>query len=117
MVALISTLTQIAVSLSIFIVWIFRFHNVEREFKEFKLSNITRNLVGVTKTSLSSALLLGIWYPEFIIPSAISLAIFMIFAQYFHYSVSNSWQKHLPSLVLFLLLILIIFSNYQTGLA
>jgi hypothetical protein len=108
---LLSMLSQIAVSLSIFIVWIFRFQNVEREFKQFQLNDVTRNMVGVVKTSLSTMLILGIWYPDLIFPSALILAFFMMCAQYFHYSVSNSWKKHLPSLTLLGLCFLIIFSK------
>jgi hypothetical protein len=107
-----STLSQIAVSLSILIIWIFRFNNVERDFRDFKLNDIVRNIVGVAKTSLSIILLIGIWYQEMIVVTYSLLAIFMIFAQYYHYTIRNSWRKHLPSLILLTLCIFIILSKF-----
>ena len=111
---LISTLAQLAVATSIFIVWIFRFHNVEREFQEFGLSTTIRNGVGVAKTSLSSLLVLGIWYQELVLWPALLLAFFMICAQYFHYSVANSLRKRLPSFCLLALCLLIIIIKCAT---
>ena len=37
-------LAQFAVAFSVYYVWIFRFHNVLKEFKSFGLSDLTRNL-------------------------------------------------------------------------
>lgn len=108
---LLSLLSQIAVSLSVFIVWIFRFRNVEKEFKQFQINDVIRNSVGVAKTSLSAILLLGIWYQELAFYSALGLAFFMVSAQYFHWSIGNSWKKHLPSLILLILCFIIIFSK------
>lgn len=108
---LVSTLAQLTVAISIFIVWIFRFHNVEREFQEFGLTTITRNAVGAAKTSLSALLIVGIWHSELVFYSALLLAFFMICAQYFHYSVANNWRKRLPSFCLLALCLLIIILN------
>ena len=108
---LLSVLSQITVSLSVFIVWIFRFRNVEQEFKQFKLNDVTRNIVGVFKTSLSTILLLGIWYHDLAFYSALGLAFFMVCAQYFHWSIGNGWKKHLPSLILLVLCFVIMFSK------
>ena len=51
-------LTQFAVAFSVYYVWIFRFHNVIKEFKSFGLSDVTRNLVGASKITLSTLLIL-----------------------------------------------------------
>ena len=106
-----SILSQIAVSLSVLIIWIFRFPNVEREFKQFELNDVIRNAVGVAKTSLSTILLLGIRYQELAFYSALGLAFFMLCAQYFHWSIGNSWKKHLPSLILLVLCFVIMYSK------
>ena len=47
-------LAQFAVAFSVYYVWIFRFHNVLKEFKSFGLSDLTRNLVGASKITLST---------------------------------------------------------------
>ena len=59
-------LAQTAVAFSVYYVWIFRFHNVLKEFKSFGLSDLTRNFVGASKITLSTLLVAGIWFPTFI---------------------------------------------------
>ena len=41
-------LAQIIVAISVLYVWTFRFHNVLKEFEQFGISDLTRNLVGAT---------------------------------------------------------------------
>lgn len=96
-------ITQIVIGASVAYVWIFRFHNVLKEFEEFGLSDVTRNFVGVSKIALSTLLVVGIWYPTLIFIPAIMMGFFMVSAQYFHFTVKNSFVKHLPSLILLLL--------------
>ncbi len=103
----ISILAQIAVALSIVFVWVFRFNNVEKEFKQYGLSDLTRNIVGASKLSLSTLLVAGIWYSDLVLIPALLLAFFMLSAQYFHFKVGNSMQKKLPSLVLLVLCLFI----------
>ena len=43
------SVTQIVVGLSVAYVWTFRYDNVVKEFKQFGLNDLTRNLVGVSK--------------------------------------------------------------------
>jgi hypothetical protein len=99
----ISIIAQITVALSIVIVWVFRFNNVEKEFKQYGLSDLTRNIVGASKLSLSTLLVAGIWYSDLVLIPALLLAFFMLSAQYFHFKVGNTMQKKLPSLVLLIL--------------
>ncbi len=105
--SIISILAQIAVALSIVIVWVFRFNNVEKEFKQYGLSDLTRNIVGASKLSLSTLLVAGIWYSDLVLIPALLLAFFMLSAQYFHFKVGNSMQKKLPSFVLLVLCLFI----------
>ena len=98
-----STIAQIIIAFSIIIVWVFRFHNVEQEFKQYQLSDLVRSAVGATKIALSTLLIVGIWHPELIFIPSLIMAFLMISAQYFHFKVSNPWHKHLPSLFLLLL--------------
>ena len=94
---------QLSLGLSVAYVWIFRFHNVLREFKEFGLSDVTRNFVGATKIALSTLIIAGIWHPSLVLIPSILMGLFMISAQYFHFKVKNPFIKHIPSLVLLML--------------
>ena len=97
------TLSQIIVTVSVLYVWTFRFHNVLKEFKQFGLSDLTRNIVGATKISLATLLVAGIWYPSLVLIPSILMGLLMVGAQYFHFKISNPFIKHLPSLILLVL--------------
>lgn len=56
-----NALVQMAIAISVAYVWIFRFHNVEKEFNQFGLSVTVRSFVGAAKTALATLLLVGIW--------------------------------------------------------
>ena len=106
-------LAQLTVAISVAYVWIFRFDNVVKEFKQFGLSDLSRNLVGATKISLATLLVAGIWYSSLVFIPAILMGLLMIGAQYFHFKISNPFMKHLPSLILLVLSAFIAFSSIQ----
>ena len=88
-------LLQLTVAISVYYVWIFRFHNVLKEFKSFGLNDITRNLVGASKMALSTLLIVGVWYPTFVFIYSLLMGGFMISAQFFHFKniCENSFFK------------------------
>ena len=104
-------LSQIIVAISVVYVWTFRFHNVLKEFEQFGLSDLIRNIVGATKISLATLIVAGIWYPSLVLIPSILMGLLMIGAQYFHFKVSNPFIKHLPSLILLVLSIFIAYSS------
>ena len=104
-------LSQIIVAMSVVYVWTFRFHNVLKEFEQFGLSDLTRNIVGATKISLATLLIVGIWYSSLVLVPSILMGLLMIGAQYFHFKISNSFIKHLPSLILLALSTFIAYSS------
>ncbi|TXD47173.1 DoxX family protein [Polaribacter sp. IC073] len=106
-------LAQLAVAISVAYVWIFRFHNVLKEFKQFGLSDLTRNLIGATKISLATLLVVGIWHSAFVFIPSVLMGLLMIGAQYFHFKISNSFIKRLPSLILLILCAFIAFLSIQ----
>ena len=110
---LLSNGAQIIVALSIGTVWIFRFDNIVKEFKQFGLSDVVRTLVGSTKIVLATLLVAGIWYPSLVLIPALLMAFLMLSAQYFHFKVKNPWKKHLPSLILLALCIFIAFESLK----
>ena len=105
-----SQICQITVAISVLFVWVFRFHNVLKEFKQFGLSDVTRNLVGASKIALSTLLIVGIWDTNLVLIPSILMGFFMIGAQYFHFKIKNSFIKHLPSLFLLILSAFIAYS-------
>lgn len=98
-----SLIAQLIVAISVLVVWVFRFDNIVKEFKQYDLSDLTRSIVGATKIALSTLLLAGIWYPSLVLIPAFLMAFMMLSAQYFHFKVNNSWQKRMPSLILLIL--------------
>jgi len=66
----------------------------------FGLSDLTRSLVGVSKIALATLIVAGIWYPSLVQIPAVLMGLFMVAAQYFHFSVKNPLVKHIPSFLL-----------------
>jgi hypothetical protein len=108
------SLVQITLGLSVAYVWVFRFDNVIKEFKQFGLSDVTRNFVGASKIALATLLIAGIWYSSLVQISAILMGIFMISAQYFHFKIKNPFIKHLPSLILLILSLIIAIGSIKS---
>lgn len=106
-------LAQMTVAISVVYVWIFRFHNVVKEFNQFGLSDLTRNLIGATKISLATLLVVGIWHSSFVLIPSVLMGLLMIGAQYYHFKISNPFIKHLPSLILLILSASIAFLSIQ----
>lgn len=105
-------LAQIVVALSVLFVWTFRFHNVLKEFKQFGLSDLTRNFVGATKIALSTLLVVGIWYSSLVFIPSVLMGLLMVSAQYFHFKIKNPFIKHLPSLILLILCVVIAYLSF-----
>lgn len=95
-----TTIGQIVIAISVGYVWIFRFDNIVKEFKQYDLSDLTRNIVGASKIALATLLITGIWFPTLVFIPALLMAFLMVCAQFFHFKVKNPWLKHLPSLLL-----------------
>jgi len=106
-------LAQLVVALSVAYVWIFRYDNVVKEFKQFGLNELTRNFVGATKIALATLLVAGIWYPLLVQIPSVLMGLFMIAAQYFHFKIKNPFSKHLPSLILLMLCAIIALLSIQ----
>jgi tellurite resistance protein TehA-like permease len=97
------SLIQIILGLSVIYVWVFRFDNVVKEFKQFGLSDVTRNFVGASKIALATLLIAGIWHASLVQIPAIIMGLFMIGAQYYHFQIKNTLLKRLPSIILLIL--------------
>ena len=93
-------IAQLVLAISVGYVWIFRFDNIVKEFKQYGLSDLTRNMVGAAKIVLATLLITGIWFPSLVFIPALLMAFLMACAQFFHFKVKNPWSKHIPSLLL-----------------
>ena len=101
-----STIAQVIIAFSIGYVWILRFDNLVIEFKQYGIPDLLRNFVGATKIALATLLVVGIWYPNVVMVSALLMAGLMVCAQIAHIKVKNPISKYVPS---FLLLVLSLF--------
>ncbi|MEY2997228.1 MAG: hypothetical protein RIQ82_608 [Bacteroidota bacterium] len=99
----ISLIFQIALAISVYYVWIFRYHNVLSEFSQFGYSDLFRNFVGAAKISLSALLIMGVFYDGVTLFAALGMAIFMLGAQATHLRVKNPLKQRIPSLILLLI--------------
>ena len=59
---------QLIIAVSIVIVWVFRFDNIVVEFKQYGLSDLVRSMVGASKISLATLLVVGIFYQKLVFP-------------------------------------------------
>ena len=55
---------QLIIAFSIVIVWVFRFDNIVVEFKQYGLSDLVSSMVGASKISLATLLVVGIFYQK-----------------------------------------------------
>lgn len=94
---------QIIIAVSVIFVWVFRFDNILREFREYNIPDLIRNGVGALKIALSTLLIAGIWYPNFVFESALSMAFLMFCALVAHFKAHHPLYKYLPSLGLMIL--------------
>tara|TARA_B100000902_G_scaffold322929_1_gene316479 strand:- start:170 stop:514 length:345 start_codon:yes stop_codon:yes gene_type:complete len=104
--------SQIVIAISVINVWVFRFDNIVKEFKQYGLSDTLRNIVGAFKISLSTLLVVGIFYEDVILVSSLSMAFLMICAQIAHIKARNPLMKYVPSFILLLLSLFVAGVNY-----
>ena len=109
---LLVTLSKVVIAISIFIVWVFRWDNIVKEFKEYGISDLIRNIVGASKIALATLLVTSIWYYNLAAIPALLMAFLMICAQFAHFKVKNPFVKHLPSLGLLILSLFIAAYHY-----
>lgn len=102
-----SIYAQLIVALSVAYVWIFRYENIVREFKQYGISDLLRNMVGAAKIALATLLIAGIWYPALVLVPALLMAGLMLCAQAAHIKVKNPLMKFLPSALLLILCLFI----------
>ena len=119
----ISKILSAVVSLTIINVWLFRSSkstlyrggnasNLYEEFEVYGLSDYFL-IIGIIKVSLAVLLLISVFYKKLTLFSASGIAIMMLAAAYFHFSVGDELIKSLPSSAMLLSCIIIIYSSLK----
>ena len=119
----ISKILSAVVSFTIINVWLFRSNkstlyrggnasNLYEEFQVYGLSDYFLT-IGIIKVSLAVLLLVGVFYKKITLFSASGIAIMMLAAAYFHFSVGDELIKALPSSAMLLSCIIIIYSSLK----
>lgn len=104
-------LLQLIAALGILNVWLLRFNtdtsyrggnaaNMKEEFANYGLPNGSVYLIGFLKISSAIGLIVGIFVPSLIIPSASLLALLMVGALIMHVKVSDPFKKYIPALTM-----------------
>ena len=104
------TILQIITATSILFVWVVRYKNILKEFKQYNLPSWLRDVVGISKISFAIMLLIGIFDERFKIIGAGGLSLLMIAALITHLRVKNPIYKALPAITLLSISIIIFLS-------
>ena len=105
---------QIVVALGLLNVWLIRSNKktayrgsnaitLKEEFEAYGLSLQFYYLVGFLKISSALFLLLGLWIPSLVFPSAVLVVFLMVGAIYMHLKVRDPFVKLLPAFLMLLL--------------
>lgn len=94
---------QVLIAGAVLFVWVFRFENIVKEFREYGYPDLFRTLIGTVKIALSTLLVVGVWYHELVLVPALAMAVLMAGAQVSHFKVRHALQAYLPSLALLVL--------------
>jgi len=115
---------QIAIAITLINVWIMHFSkptkyrgkgakNMLNEFKAYGLPAWFMYIVGISKLLIASCLIIGIWFPIFVFPATVLLAVLMIGAIAMHVKVKDSFKRTAPATILllitFILMVFILF--------
>ena len=105
---------QIITATSILFVWVVRYENIIKEFKQYQLPTWLRDMVGILKISFAIMLLVGIYNEKFKLLGSCGLILLMLAALFTHVRIKNPFYKSLPALTLLTFSTLILLSHYNT---
>ena len=103
---------NVFIAASIFFVWVIRYDNIIREFKEFGLPDWLRDITGILKLSLALLLVVDLRNPQLQILGAVGIAVLMACAQATHFRAGTALFRRLPSFALLALAILSAYLAY-----
>lgn len=105
---------KILVATSIYFVWVVRYDNILKEFKEFGLPEWLRDLTGILKMSFAAMLLFGSLDNTLTGLGSIGIAGLMLCAQATHARTGTALFRRLPSLALLGISLFIFYFDYYS---
>jgi hypothetical protein len=116
------TVVQVVIALGIFNVWILRFgkstewrggssSNMTEEFAVYGLPGWSVQVIGFLKLLCAAGLIIGLWVPRLILPSAAGLAALMVGAVAMHVKVKDPLKKSLPAFTMLVLCLIVVSSQ------
>ncbi|GAA0871706.1 hypothetical protein GCM10009117_08520 [Gangjinia marincola] len=114
---------QLIVALSLLNVWLIQYNkptqwrggnaqSIQEEFKVYGLPVWMCYVVGFLKVTGAILLIVGIWFPQVIVPAATMLAVLLLGSIIMHVKISDPLKKSFPA-ALFLTICLIIIFYYN----
>lgn len=105
---------QIVIAMGLLNVWLLRSNqntpyrggtarSLIEEFSSYGLPNWFRYFIGFLKVSCALFLVVGIWIPELVLPTALLLSVLMIGAILMHIKIGDPFKKSLPALLMLVL--------------
>lgn len=103
---------KILITTSIYFVWVVRYDNIIKEFKEFGLPDWLRDLTGILKMTFAAMLLIPIQDNHLDTMGSLGIAGLMLCAQFTHFRTGTALFRRLPSAFLMLLSLVVFYSSY-----
>lgn len=105
---------QIVIAISIYNVWFFRFNKPTRyrgsdaqsmkdEFASYGLPDYFVWVIGFSKVTLATLLLIGIYFNSLVFPASVGMALLMVGAIAMHVKVKDDIIKSLPATIFLIL--------------
>ena len=104
---------KILVATSIFFVWVVRYDNILKEFREFGLPDWLRDLTGILKMTFAAMLLFGSLNNSLNLIGSGGIATLMLAAQGTHLRSGTQAFRRLPSLVLLGVSLVIFYLSFE----
>ena len=111
---------QIVIAISIYNVWFLRFNKATKyrggdaqsmkdEFASYGLPNYFVWVIGFSKVTLATLLIIGIYINSLVFPASVGMALLMIGAITMHVKVKDEIIKSLPATIFLILSLLVAF--------
>ena len=112
-IAIIGIVCQFAIALSVLKIWVIKYKSIVADFKEFKLPDWIRKVIGTSKLLLCVALIVGIWINWLAIYVSIIIGILMIGAIFAHYYAGHTFKRSFEAVLIFILCVIVAYLNIR----
>ena len=102
---------KIVVGASIFFVWVVRYQNIVEEFKQYKLPEWLRDIVGIFK--IAFAIMLQTSSAHLVMLGSAGIGTLMVAALITHIRVNTPYFKRIPAISLLLICVILFVVEYS----